>query len=174
MTTRTMTRLCAALLLAGCTTPETTPATTNDVTPTTQTLRADLRLRAVNAADFQQLLLRANRIEIRADDTVLAIDEEGLFADLADENQAWKLGSFDLPSGAKNLTVELTLDEIAAWESVDDAGQLDVNGTTISFTVPAEYVARNAKAVVVLDTGRSVLDTGDGRRGLVPQYRVLF
>ncbi len=146
-----------------------------NTTPTgfTQQSQAELRIRPVSATGFTHLFVAPADISVTGGGQTLPVDVKGDVIDLANENQAWLVGTIGIPRGVDQLEVTLKLDDYGAFESAGGNGEIRARRAPLTFSVPVALMV-NKKAVVELNVARSLVSTSAERFEVVPQYRILY
>ncbi len=138
-----------------------------------QALNTEVRIKGLDAQGFSLAYFGVRDLEVASGAKALPVEVEAPPIDLSDTSQAWLAGRFALPAAAKSVTVTLTLGEYGAFVRGPDAGEVDVQGKPLTFTVPVSFI-ENGKVVVDLDLGRSLIASRPGALALVPQYKLHF
>lgn len=143
--------------------------------PLPQTVMTDLRIRGSNGAAFHGVLLRAHQLRIAIDGVDVPYTVHAEEVDVANAGHAWKLATFEMPQGARFVQVLLDIDdESGSFVGLDDAGKVIAPGAPIYFESPASLVARQAKVVLDLDLGRSLVANSSAELEMVPVFRIHY
>lgn len=140
---------------------------------TQQGLPATLRLQGIDPGAYTALLGQVRSIEIHADGVEREVRLERSRVDLARAGHAWKLATFTIPEGAREVSVSLRFDDFGGYESAEGAGMVDLRVAPLRFTAPAEWFVEHGHAVVHLEVARSLLPRGEGRL-LLPSFQVHY
>ncbi|HLT30153.1 MAG TPA: hypothetical protein VK013_08915 [Myxococcaceae bacterium] len=140
---------------------------------TQQGLRATLRLQGIGIGAYTAVLGQIRSVEVRVDGVEQEVRLERGSVDLARTGHAWKLATFTIPDGAREVSVALRFDDFGGYESSAGAGMVDLRVPPLRFSAPAENFIEHRHAVVHLDVARSLLDRGEGRL-LLPSFQVHY
>ena len=94
--------------------------------------------------------------------------------DLARTDQAFLVGSFDLPQAAAGVDVTVRIDDFGGVESKTGNTALDTRGTPITFHVDGAEMARSHQATVIVDLARSLVPMDRETTALLPQLTVEY
>jgi hypothetical protein len=173
--------LFALALVAGCgdvTTlngvKEHAPAVTQLPATPAPGLGIDLRMRAVSAEAYKQLLVLPQSVQVTADGIPVAVDLTGALIDLADMQNAQKVASFNLPEGTQTVDFTVALAPSGAFDTAAGSGWVDSRQTVLHFTSSAANLAEKGKAVLIFDAAKSFVAREEGTRTLVPKFAIRY
>lgn len=139
-----------------------------------KTTPIELRVLGVHGEAYSQALVSVSAVEVSVDGQRVPADVSGQVVDLANANQAWKVATAAVPEGAKAVQFTVRFDEYGGYASSSGSGDLDLRSVPISVTSPAASLARNGRAVILLDLSRSFVRGGSETRQLLPHYDVAY
>lgn len=137
-------------------------------------LSVDLRVRAVNADEFANLTLLAQRVEILADGRRVPVAQTSEFVDLANMLHAEKVANFQVPEGTKWVDVKIHLAPVGVYDRAEESGIVDTPSTVLSFRSPVENLLAKNKAVVEVNATKSLVHLEPGRYAMVPNFQVKY
>ena len=149
------------------------PPETPEPGVTQQGLRTTLRLRGVDTGAYTAVLGQIRSIEVMVDGVEQEVRLERGLVDLARAGHAWKVGTFTIPDGAKEVSVSLRFDDFGGFESAEGNGMVDLRVPPLRFSAPAESFVEHRHAVLHVDVQRSLLARGEGRL-LLPSFQVHY
>ncbi|MFL5350106.1 MAG: hypothetical protein ACJ8AT_35460 [Hyalangium sp.] len=136
--------------------------------------RLELRLTGTNAGTTSTVLLGVRDIRVAYAGRELRVDMAKEPMDLSDGQRTWLAGTFDVPAEADTIQVALYLDDYGGFVDAAGSGEIDARGLPIRFEAPVKRLRASGRAVVSLDLGRSLMDAGEERKVLLPQYGVSY
>jgi hypothetical protein len=163
--------LAGALLACGGTAPGTGTGTTSS--PENLPGKAAIRFLGTNTAGFASALLAVESLEVTVNGAAVPVAKGVTALELTQPNQAWLLGTFDLPSsGTIHAKVKLAADGSYGYGGA--SGKVDARGLAFELTGSVEEFGKEHHGVFVLDVGKSLLDACPGTKMLVPQVKIAF
>lgn len=151
--------------------PAPTSVTPTQTVPTTQ---AELRIQG-DDAQGEHVLLRVTQAEVTLYGRRLLVTQPRQdVLDLGNTDQAWLLGTFQVPSTVDTVHVRLSFDDFGGYEGPAGAGALDTRTRAIEFDAPVSSLALRGHAVVHLNLARSIVPEGSGRGLLLPVVKVEY
>jgi hypothetical protein len=153
----------ALALLAGCSkTPgEQTTEPGRDVAVT---------IRGANGESVRSLPLTLGDVNVTVDGrNVEPSTVEHAAIDLASREDR-VAARFAVPSGARNVLVEIRFDDYGGFETTNgQAGVLIARGTSVKLDMPARAILESGRAEVLLDLAQSLAEAGGNARTFTPQ-----
>jgi hypothetical protein len=177
----------AMALLAGCSdrsalskveeegnAPDETATVTEQTPGTSQSAltTVDLRMRAMGAESYSQLLVVPNKVQVFADGVELNVSPTWREVHLENMAHAEKLASFAMPEGAQKIHFRVEFGAAGGFATADTAGWIDSRRSVVEFDANAAELSRTKLAVVLMDAARSFVKTEETTRVLVPNFRV--
>ncbi len=134
--------------------------------------RMEVRVRGTHGLGLETVLVGVRELRVTHAGAELPVDVVRAPMDLALGHHAWLAGTFQVPDDARTVRVTLTLDAAGGFEDAVGAGDLDARGVPLHFELPLKAPRTRGHVVVHLDLARSMLDAGEERKLLLPQYTV--
>jgi hypothetical protein len=135
--------------------------------------RGALRLLGVNTAGLDSVVLSVESVALTLDGAPLAfVKADGPF-ELTMPNQAWLIGTFDLPANGV-IHARVRLAATGTFIANGTNGAIDARGLDLDFEAPVAFFMNAHHAVFVVDVGKSLLDACPGAKMLVAQFKVAF
>ncbi len=136
--------------------------------------RMELRVRGTHGMELDTVLLSVRELRVTHEGRELPVDVVRAPLDLAAGEHSWLAGTFQVPDDARTVAVTLRLDDAGGFAGRGGSGELDARGVPLHFEVPLKALRSRGRVVVHLDLARSLVDAGEERKLLLPQYGVHY
>lgn len=141
--------------------------------PPTDAIPIELRLKGEDIAHYTEILVLVPAVEILIDGRPVHFELRDEVFDLAQVSHAWKLGTFWLPDGAREVEMSVRFGPTAGTKSGPTAGTIDLRAAPMRFHVQSGLLRYNKHAVVHLNVEHSLV--GEGAHPLLlPNFSVHY
>lgn len=153
-----------AMTLGACNGDDTTPPDTEP-----EGDRFELRLKGVDAEQYQKVMLGVGQVEVTAHGkpVTVRLAPAGRTMDLTSKDQAYLLGYFYLPHEAATAHVSVRFDDVGAYQAADSAGLIHARSAAIQFTSKRTELEKRGRVVVQLHLKDSLFQSR-GSKVLLP------
>jgi len=139
-----------------------------------ETTPVEVRIRGENRGDYNALLLRIRGLEARVNGQPLQVTPGLPVVDLANDQQAWLVGTFNVPLSVGAVDLSLQLDDFGGFERATSADWFDSRLPPIRVTSPVKLLAERGHVVLHVDVQRSVMKRAGRPTVLLPAIAVHY
>lgn len=153
--------------------PESDTSTVDFTPPTEGATAQTVALRIRGFEPPGSVLVRVAALEVVADGTALDVQLDGKEIDLGNDQHSWLVTTFDLPSDADHVAINLGFYPDGTVARDGGTQVLDLSGPSLSLVANAAQMRLRGHVVLQLDLAESLIEQDDVLY-LLPQFNVLY